>query len=587
MAYTIPVYGIDLGSSNSCITVYRNGKLEPVSIDNHMTVPSCITYTEQGYFIGLKAKKLRESYPNSCICYNKRIKGRPYIECQSFIAEMGYPFKVGCDDYGYPYYELPVGDHFITKTPLEVDIDFLRELIRLAVENTGIPCEYFVVTYPAFFDERQKSVTQQAAASLGPNCQCIGLLPEPVAAAEAASLPQSLHPRNVLVYDFGGGTFDVCILESQLASFTVKQCHGDTTIGGCDIDNCIFKRVYDYVSKNYQCQRLNSNKCLVELLSRCEQAKIDLSSRTQAEIDLSFLGIDDPVVLMRKELERILKPFLKKSTDCCEQVIQNLPNHSLSSSDDSIILVGGTSRIPAIKDQLSKTFGVKVFDNINPDVIVSFGAARYGINIYCKTINPNIPNPFPDIPIQLMALHDIGISFDSFGRKVIPVINIGDLAETPIPVQIQAGFKKSKLHVFSREKSTGPWKYMGVISIPGITKKELTMMIDRNGMVQYEYTTSILKKVVKGTIATSQPIPADQAEIIQKRYLRAMKYREYLEGLKAQCENHPRKDDIRKVCNDAIGQFFGTDAVRDVEEEAITNYFNEIYKTLTCLWSAV
>ena len=583
--YHFPVYGIDLGSSNSCISLYRNGKLEAVEIGNDRTVPSCIAYTEQKCLIGSAAKD--EEYRSSCIIFNKRIKGRCYAECQDFITEMRYPFDICCDSFGYPVYRLPVGDHFITKTPLEVDIDFLRELIRLAVENTGIPCEYFVVTYPAFFDERQKSVTQQAAASLGPNCQCIGLLPEPVAAAEAASLPQSLHPRNVLVYDFGGGTFDVCILESQLASFTVKQCHGDTTIGGCDIDNCIFKRVYDYVSKNYQCQRLNSNKCLVELLSRCEQAKIDLSSRTQAEIDLSFLGIEDRFVLTHYEFGKILKPFLKKSTDCCEQVIQNLPNHSLSSSDDSIILVGGTSRIPAIKDQLISTFGVKVFDNINPDVIVSFGAARYGINIYCKTINPNIPNPFPDIPIQLMALHDIGISFDSFGRKVIPVINIGDLAETPIPVQIQAGFKKSKLHVFSREKSTGPWKYMGVISIPGITKKELTMMIDRNGMVQYEYTTSILKKVVKGTIATSQPIPADQAEIIQKRYLRAMKYREYLEGLKAQCENHPRKDDIRKVCNDAIGQFFGTDAVRDVEEEAITNYFNEIYKTLTCLWSAV
>ena len=587
-----PVYGIDLGTSNSCISLYMNGRVTPVQIDTvqPITVPSCIVYKSAApgdYECGSAAKQLLEQYPTSLITYNKRIKGQLYSDCKAFIDLMRYPFQIDADRDGYPVYHLVVGNQTFDKTPVEVDIDFMTWMIRQAERKTGIPCENIVVTYPAYFNDRQKEATIIAASHIPRDqtgqsyVRLLNLLPEPVAAAIATNSQPSLETRHMVVYDFGGGTFDVAIMKNQLTTYTTKQSHGDANLGGCDIDNLLLQDVYNYIMNVYNDNSMFQNpRNLMKLRDNCERAKIELTSRVDAEIDLSFLGIDDPFVLTRNRFEMIIGGLIERSFQCCDEALQSIgiqlgPN-------DSFILVGGSSRIPCIRDKLASRYRVNIFNNVNPDNIVSVGATQLGVDVYCQ--EHNIPSPF-HYAIHLLVLRDVGVRIDKEKGDVMLVLKKGTQANIKKTVSLNNSFTRSKVFVYCRDNVQSGWKHMGFFAVGGMSHKEITLWMDTYGILNYSYKSVFSNNEKTGQINTQSDISDQDAETMQRRRLLANECIKKLEGFKQSFLNHPKREQFNSIVDTAIENFFKTNMVFDIQEQEICSYMQEVCKYIISLWN--
>jgi len=369
------IIGIDLGTTNSCVAVLEGGK--PVVIANAeggRTTPSVVAFTKTGErLVGAIAKRQAVTNPENTIYSIKRFMGRRHNEVQS--EEKIVPYKVvgGADE---PV-KVKAGDK--EYTPPEISAMILQYMKRTAEDYLGQPVTEAVITVPAYFNDAQRQATKDAGRIAGLDVKRI--INEPTAASLAYGLDKRKNQK-IAVYDYGGGTFDISILEIGDGVFEVRSTNGDTHLGGDDIDQVLIDYVADEFKRNNGIDLRNDRMALQRLKEACEKAKCELSSSMQASINLPFITADAAgpkhldVTITRAKFESLIEHLVERSIEPCRKALADA--NLKASQIDEVILVGGSTRIPAIQKRVEEFFGKAPNKSVNPDEAVALGAAIQG-----------------------------------------------------------------------------------------------------------------------------------------------------------------------------------------------------------------
>ena len=369
--------GIDLGTTYSCVGYYTNGNVEIIANDQGFrTTPSYVAFTETERLIGNAAKNQASMNPTNTVYDAKRLIGKTYDDptVQRDMKLLSYSIKKNAND-SRPVVEVDYKNEKKTFFAEEISAAILTKMKQTAESYLGEDVTEAVITVPAYFNDSQRQATKDAGAIAGLNV--LRIINEPTAAAIAYGLDKAKGSEtNVLIFDLGGGTFDVSVLSIDDGVFEVKATAGDTHLGGEDFDH----RIVDYCLKDFKRKTkldpTSNPRSMRRLKTACETAKRSLSSTTvsQIEIDSFFEGIDLNVSLSRAKFESLCSDLFN---NCLKPVEQVLRDSKLSKSEiHDVVLVGGSTRIPKVQDLLQTFFNGKTLNkSINPDESVAFGAA--------------------------------------------------------------------------------------------------------------------------------------------------------------------------------------------------------------------
>jgi len=368
--------GIDLGTTYSCVATWQNNNVEIIANDQgNRTTPSYVSFNSEERLIGSSAKSQSSQNPENTIFDAKRLIGRKYSDplLQSDIKH--FPYTVKSDSNGKPVIEVSYKNELKTFKPEEVSSMVLSKMKEIAEAYMGEDIQNAVITVPAYFNDAQRQATKDAGVIAGLNV--LRIINEPTAAAIAYGLDKKGDKEiNILIYDLGGGTFDVSLLAIDDGVFEVKATAGDTHLGGEDFDRRMMEYCMADFKKKHKADLSSSKRSIRRLQTACESAKKTLSSSTSAviEIDSLFEGIDYNVSLTRARFEDMCSDLFRKTFAPVEKVMKDAKMSK--SKIDEIVLVGGSTRIPKIQSQLSEYFNGKALNkSINPDEAVAYGAA--------------------------------------------------------------------------------------------------------------------------------------------------------------------------------------------------------------------
>ena len=368
--------GIDLGTTYSCVATWQNNNVEIIANDQgNRTTPSYVSFNSEERLIGSSAKSQSSQNPENTVFDAKRLIGRKYSDplLQSDIKH--FPYTVKSDSNGKPVIEVSYKNELKTFKPEEVSSMVLSKMKEIAEAYMGEDIQNAVITVPAYFNDAQRQATKDAGVIAGLNV--LRIINEPTAAAIAYGLDKKGDKEiNILIYDLGGGTFDVSLLAIDDGVFEVKATAGDTHLGGEDFDRRMMEYCMADFKKKHKADLSSSKRSIRRLQTACESAKKTLSSSTSAviEIDSLFEGIDYNVSLTRARFEDMCSDLFRKTFAPVEKVMKDAKMSK--SKIDEIVLVGGSTRIPKIQSQLSEYFNGKALNkSINPDEAVAYGAA--------------------------------------------------------------------------------------------------------------------------------------------------------------------------------------------------------------------
>ncbi len=478
------IIGIDLGTTNSVVAVVIGD--EPVVIANQegsRLTPSIVSWTkEKEILVGDPAKRRAILDPENTIYESKRFIGRKFEETKEEAKRM--PYKVVADEKGDAAFEIPnLGK---TVRPEEVGAQVLRKLKEAAEAYLGEKITKAVITVPAYFNERQRQATKDAGAIAG--LEVLRILNEPTAAALAYGLDKKENVK-ILVYDFGGGTFDVSILEGGDGVIEVKATNGDTHLGGANIDERIMDWLIEEFKKETGINLKEDKTALQRIKEAAEQAKKELSFKLEAEINLPFITIDkntnQPVHLQKKLTRARLEEMIKDLVDRTIKIVQNaLEDAKLSPKDiDEVVLVGGSTRIPLVQQKIKEFFGKEPHKGVNPDEVVAVGAA-----IQAGVLSGDVKE------IILVDVTPLSLGVETYGGVMTVMIP----RNTPIPYKKCEVFTTAsdyqpevEIHVLQGErplakdnKSLGRFTLTGIPPAPrGVPKIEVCFDIDADGIL--------------------------------------------------------------------------------------------------------
>lgn len=370
------IIGIDLGTTNSCVAVMEGN--EPVVIPNdegRRTTPSVVGFQDNGERkIGDPAKRQAITNPKRTIASIKRFMGRRASEVQGEMSRVAYTVAKGDND------TLRVDIDGRMYTPQEISAMVLQKMKKVAEDYLGQEVTEAVVTVPAYFNDSQRQATKEAGEIAG--LKISRIINEPTAAALAYGLDKRNKDMTIAVYDLGGGTFDISILEMGEGLFEVKSTNGDTHLGGDDFDGVIIDWLADLFKQQENIDLRKDPMALQRLKDAAEKAKIDLSSSTETDITLPYITAVDGVPkhlttkLTRSQFEKMIDGLVQRSLEPCRKALQDA---GLSKNDiDEVILVGGSTRIPRIQQAVEEFFGKKPNKGVNPDEVVAIGASIQG-----------------------------------------------------------------------------------------------------------------------------------------------------------------------------------------------------------------
>jgi molecular chaperone DnaK len=372
------IIGIDLGTTNSCVAVMEGN--EPVVIPNSegaRTTPSVVAFMDNGNGerkVGAPAKRQAITNPTNTISSIKRFMGKRYSEVTNEIKNVAYDVENGPNSTP----RVRIGDR--QYTPQELSALILQKMKQTAEDYLGQTVTEAVITVPAYFNDAERQATKEAGAIAGLDVKRI--INEPTAAALAYGLDKTDKDQKIAVFDLGGGTFDISILELGDGVFEVKATDGDTHLGGDDFDQVIIDWLADEFKKDEAIDLRQDPMALQRLKEAAEKAKVELSSSTSTEINLPYImpvnGIPKHLVrtLSRSKFEQLADSLIQRSLEPCRKALKNA---GLSASQiDEVILVGGSTRIPKVQDEVEKLFGRKPSKAVNPDEAVAIGAAVQG-----------------------------------------------------------------------------------------------------------------------------------------------------------------------------------------------------------------
>lgn len=564
------IIGIDLGTTNSCVAVVEGG--EPVVITNaegKRTTPSVVGFSDKDRKIGDPAKRQAVTNPKNTVYSIKRFIGKDFSVCTDEVGRVPYEVvKTGKNVPG-----VKIDDR--TYTPQEISAMILQKMKKTAEDYLGCEVKRAVITVPAYFGDAERTATIEAGEIAGLKVERI--INEPTAAALAYGLDKKNTDSKILVFDCGGGTHDVSVLEIGDGVFEVKSTDGDTHLGGDDFDNEIINWMVAEFKAEHGMDLSKDAMALQRLKEAAEKAKIELSSTSQTDINLPYITAKDGMPLhfvkqlTRSKFDQMTSKLVERAINCAKSALKNA---KLKPSDiDEVILVGGSTRIPSIQEAIENYIGKKPNKSVNPDEVVALGAAIQG-----AVLTGNITD------VLLLDVTPLSLGIETMGGVMTKLIE----ANTTIPTRKSETFSTAsdnqpsvEIHVLQGERpmardnrDLGRFHLDGIMPAPrGVPQIEVTFDIDANGVLSVSAKDKATGKENKIRIEGGSQLSKEEVERM-KQEAEANAEADRLEREKADKVN--MADNLIFQTEKQIKEF--SDKLTDEDKKSLNSDLDELRK---------
>lgn len=554
------IIGIDLGTTNSCVSVMEGGQPKVIaSSEGTRTTPSIVAFKGGETLVGIPAKRQAVTNPEKTLASTKRFIGRKFSEVESEIKTV--PYKVAPNSKGDAVFDVEQKLY----TPEEIGAQILMKMKETAEAYLGETVTEAVITVPAYFNDSQRASTKDAGRIAGLDVKRI--IPEPTAAALAYGIDKE-GDKKIAVFDLGGGTFDISILEIGDGVFEVLSTNGDTHLGGDDFDGVIINWMLDEFKKQEGIDLSKDNMALQRLKDAAEKAKIELSGVSSTEINQPFITIDAngpkhlALTLTRAQFEHLASSLIERTKQPCAQALKDA---KLSASDiDDVLLVGGMSRMPAVQAVVKKIFGKEPNKGVNPDEVVAIGAAIQG-----GVLGGEVKD------VLLLDVIPLSLGIETLGGVMTPLVE----RNTTIPTQKKQIFStaadnqpavtivvlQGERPMAKDNKEIGRFDLTDIPPAPrGHPQIEVTFDIDANGILHVSAKDAASGREQKIRIEASSGLKEDE-----------------IQQMIRDAELHKEEDKQRKeasdVKNEADGMIFRAEkAVKDYHDKIPAELVKEI-----------